>query len=83
VAERANEARAAAKAEAVQQQERDEQGRFGPSVGIHDAETRRDWSEVNARRSSTRLGAEIGVGRIAPSGRQSQVVTAVNDRLAM
>jgi hypothetical protein len=65
VAEQANEARAAAKAEAVQQQERDEQGRFGPSAGIHDAETRRDYRAEEERRTRTRLGAEIGIGRAA------------------
>jgi uncharacterized cupin superfamily protein len=40
VAERANEARATAKTEAVQQQERDEQGRFGPWGATPGGETR-------------------------------------------
>jgi N6-adenosine-specific RNA methylase IME4 len=35
------------------------------SGAIHDGTTGRDWSEVNARRTSTRLGAEIGIGRAA------------------
>src|SRR4051812_32082474 len=59
VAEQAREARATA-ADA----RRGEDGTL-TSGAINDGTTGRDWSEVNARRSSTRLGAEIGIGRIA------------------
>jgi hypothetical protein len=65
VAESANEARAEAKAEAVRLQERDEAGRFGPSGVIDDDTTRRDYRAEEERRTRTRLGAEIGIGRAA------------------
>jgi hypothetical protein len=35
------------------------------SVAIHDGETGRDYRAEHARRTSARLGAEIGMGRIS------------------
>jgi hypothetical protein len=58
------EGKAKALSEVAAERERNDDGTLARSA-ITDGEIGRDYAAEHARRSSTRLGAEIGIGRIA------------------